>query len=111
MYRFEKAKWSQAYAGNDHFVPDGFGLLFWLFGDEIRKRLESEVKAITKGKQVIAVEERPARIKKLRQDILKLEYREGALMARIHAAGRTDIHHRAGIDVRALLQIDTGTRK
>jgi hypothetical protein len=109
-YRAGPAHWPRAYAGVDSFVADGFHFLFWCFRDEIRKRLEKEIKRLTVGKEIIPAAERIARREKLAKALLHDERVEEALITRLAAAGRT-VTRRHDANPLALLMIKTGKRK
>ena len=102
-------RWPRQFITGTTFASDGFSFVFWLFRDEVRKRLEAEVAKATAGRRQVPLAQRPALIKKLEAEILTLERVESALVWRLHDAGRTDIKHRRDVNFKAFLGLRTGT--
>ncbi len=100
--------WPKQYVGNDRFVSDGMALVFWLFKDEVRKRIESEITKAAAGRRIIPAAERPVLIKKLESQILTFERVESALVWRLQDKGRSDITHRRDVNFKAFLGIKVG---
>lgn len=100
--------WPRQYVGDNHFASDGMAFVFWLFKDEVRKRIESEITRITAGRRIVPIAERPALITKLESQIVTLERVESALVWRLQDKGRIDITHRRDVNFKALLGIKVG---
>jgi hypothetical protein len=106
-----ETRWPRVWVGGGKYMLDGFALTCWLHKDLIRKKLESEVKALIGSSPITPMSERPAAIAKLKTEILKLERVEEALVRRLIAAGRTDIGFRHDLmHPEARLGIKVGVR-
>ncbi|RTL62122.1 MAG: hypothetical protein EKK42_32870 [Pseudonocardiaceae bacterium] len=97
--------WPQRHLRGDEWETDPLRILFWLCGDEIRKRAKAEIKKLAKP-GALSVAEREAKRKELESERFDLWRIEEALTTRLRESGRTDIDFRSAMPIQVLLRFD-----